>query len=261
MPSLENHHSAKHTKLLYFGNSGTGKTGSLESLVAAGYKVKVLDMDNGLDSLAAFVREKCPDKIGNIEYITIRDQYTSGPSGPYVKRPKAFVEALKALEKWPEDDSNPAEWGEDTVFVLDSLTAFAKASFEWARGMNPTSKDPRQWYAASQNAVEDTIAMLTAEEFKTNLIVMSHVAFLEANDGTVKGYASAVGSALGPKLPKYFNNCLMTEVKGSGGNVRRIIRSVPTVVVDLKTSAPFKVPTELPLESGLAELFSKLKGK
>mgnify|MGYP001496439716 CR=1 FL=1 len=49
MTSLADHHASSLVKMLYIGDSGTGKTGSLVSLVDAGYKVHVLDMDNGLD--------------------------------------------------------------------------------------------------------------------------------------------------------------------------------------------------------------------
>ena len=34
-------------KLLYIGDSGSGKTGSLASLVKDGYKIRILDYDSG----------------------------------------------------------------------------------------------------------------------------------------------------------------------------------------------------------------------
>ena len=48
MPTLDTHQSSEFTKLLYLGDSGSGKTGSLVSLLKAGYKIKVLDLDNGV---------------------------------------------------------------------------------------------------------------------------------------------------------------------------------------------------------------------
>lgn len=259
MPSLTDHHSGSFIKLAYIGDSGTGKTGSLTSLVAAGYKLRILDLDNGLDALVQHIRQECPDKLANVDYETVRDKYSSTPMGPQVKSAKAFVAAIKLMEKW-SDDSDPAEWGADTIFVLDSGTSFGKAGFEWARGMNPGAKDPRQWYFSAQQAFENTIALLTGEAFRTNFILISHVSYRELQDGTTKGYASAIGSALGPVISKYFNSLVLAETSGSGKNVRRRIRTVPTSVVDLKNPAPFKVEAELPLESGLATLFETLKG-
>ncbi len=54
MPTLDAHESSRYAKLIYIGDSGTGKTGSLVSLLADGYKLKILDMDAGLDSLVHF---------------------------------------------------------------------------------------------------------------------------------------------------------------------------------------------------------------
>lgn len=258
MPSLSEHHSGAFVKVIYLGDSGTGKTGSLTSLVTAGYKLKVLDMDNGLDALVQHIKHECPDKLGNVDYETRRDVYSPTPMGPIVKSAKAFVDATKLMTTW-SDGSTPAEWGEDTVFVIDSGTSLGKAAFEWGKGMNPGAKDPRQWYFAAQQAFENIVAMVTSEAFHCNFILISHVSYRELQDGTTKGYASAVGSALGPTISKYFNTLVLAETSGSGKNVRRRIRTVPTAVVDLKNPAPFKIDADLPLETGLATLFNSLK--
>ena len=57
MPSLANHQSNEFTKLLIEGDSGSGKTGALASLVKAGYKLRILDMDNGLDALKQTIHD------------------------------------------------------------------------------------------------------------------------------------------------------------------------------------------------------------
>lgn len=258
MPKLSQHQAGKFVKLLYIGDSSTGKTGSLTSLVKDGYDLRILDLDNGLDPLRQFVGHECPDRLDSIDFETVRDTYKATAQGPVVMAPKAYVAAVKLLTKW-SDESSPAEWGEKTIFVLDSLTTLGKAAFEWARGMNPSAKDPRQWYFAAQQSLENIIAMLTSEEFRTNVIVISHVNYRELATGEIKGYASAVGSALGPTLPKYFNNLVLAETSGSGKNARRRIKTLPTGMIDLKNAAPFKVEHELPLESGMATLFGHLK--
>jgi hypothetical protein len=258
MPSLSDHQSSKYTKLILIGDSGTGKTGSLTSLVAAGYKVRVLDTDNGLDSLRAFVKKECPDKINNVDFETRRDEYVATTQGPIVKKATAFVDCLKLMQTW-SDESSPQEWGPDTFFVLDSMTGLGKAAFEFAKGLNPAAKDPRQWYHAAQQAIENTIALLTSEAFHANVIVISHITYKEQQDGTTKGWASSIGSALGPTIPKYFNTLVLAERSGFGQNVKRKIKTVPTDTLDLKTAAPFTVDKELPLESGLATLVKALK--
>jgi len=255
MPTLDSHQSAKYVKLIYIGDSGTGKTGSLVSLLDSGYKFKIIDMDNGLDFFVLKARQLGLDKhFANVEYETIRDTYgLSAGQGAGVKgSPKAFTEALKKMTEWSAvEDPN-------TVFVLDSLSAFGKAAFEWARFMNPTSKDPRQWYFSAQQAVENVIALLTGADFKLNVIVISHVNYKEVTEGVNKGYANAIGSALGPTISKYFNTLILAESTGAGKNTKRKIKTLPTGVIDLKISIP-DFEAELPLETGLSTIFAKLK--
>lgn len=259
MPKLTEHHSGKFTKILYLGDSGTGKTGSLVSLVAAGYKLHVLDFDNGLDVLKEFAKKECPDKLANVDYETVRDQYKAGPTGPMVAGlPKALVNSLKFLNKW-SDESVPAEWGPDHILVLDSLTGLGKAAFEWAKGMSPGAKEPRQWYHTAQQAVDNVLSMLTSEAFHANVIVIAHVQFVENQDGSIRGYANTIGKALGPMVPTYFNTMVLAKTSGFGANVKRSIVTVPTSMIDLKNPAPFKVDQELPLGTGLSTLFNKLK--
>jgi hypothetical protein len=259
MPKLEQHHSGKLTKILYLGDSGTGKTGSLVSLAAAGYKLHIIDFDNGLDVLKAYVIKDCADKIGNIDYETLRDKYKAGPVGPVVDGvPKALVNATKLLSKW-SDETIPATWGENHIMIVDSLTGLGKAAFEWAKGLNPNAREPRQWYHTAQQAVDNILSLLTSEAFNTNVIVIAHVQFIEQSDGSIRGFANTIGKALGPMVPTYFNTMVLAQSRGSGANVKRNILTVPTSMIDLKNPAPFKIDQELPLGTGLATLFNKLK--
>jgi hypothetical protein len=259
MPKLTDHHSGKFTKLLYLGDSGTGKTGSLTSLVKAGYQLRILDFDNGLDVLKQYVKRDCPDNLGNIDYETQRDPYKAGPMGPVVAgAPKAFINSLKLMNKW-SDETIPSEWGDKIIFVMDSLTGLGKAAFEWAKGVNPGTKDPRQWYSAAQQAVDNFLSLLTSEAFHSNVIVIAHVQLVDQNDGTVRGYANSIGKALGPLIPTYFNTMILAKSSGSGQNVKRNILTVPTSILDLKNPAPFLIEATRPLETGLATLFEKLK--
>lgn len=255
MPTLDEHQSSDYTKALYIGDSGTGKTGSLVSLLAAGYTLNILDMDNGLDALVYYAKEQCKDKLKNVEFESLRDEYRSTKSGVIVKgTPTAFVESLNVLTRWSEiEDPNK-------IFVMDSGSSWGKAAFEWAKGMNPTAKDPRQWYFTAQQAIESAISLITSPNFKMNVIIITHVNYKELVEGSNKGYANFVGSAIGPTVAKYFNTLILAESSGSGTNVRRRIKTMPTGVIDLKVPTP-KVEKELPLETGLATLFSILKGK
>jgi hypothetical protein len=261
MPKLSAHQSSEFVKLLYLGDSGTGKTGSLVSLVKAGYKLRILDFDNGLDVLASYIKQECPDKIDNVDFETRRDKYKGGPVGPALDGPaRAFAEAMRLLSKW-SDDTVPAAWGPDTIFVMDSLTGLGKAAFEWAKGMNPMAKEPRQWYHSAQQGVDQVLSLLTSEPFRANVIIIAHVQLVKQPDDSYRGYANTIGKALGPMVPTYFNNMILAHTVGVGKQAKRSITTVPTSLLDLKSSAPFKVEAELPLGTGLATLFEQLKGK
>jgi hypothetical protein len=219
MPTLDQHQSGEFVKLLYVGNSGTGKTGSLVSLVPD-YDLRIIDMDNGLDALVNLVQAQYPTRLSSISFETVRDKYKASPRGPkVVAPPRAFVRANTLMDKWG-DDSKPEEWGEKRVLVIDSLTAMGRAAYEWAVGMNPSSKDPRQWYRGAQEAISNVISTLTSDIFKTNVIVISHIDYVVDSMGT-KGFVSSIGKALGPKLPRDFNTMLLAESSGAGKLVKR----------------------------------------
>lgn len=259
MASATEHQTSSFVKLLLVGASGAGKTGALTSLVRAGYDLRILDLDAGLDALINHVKAECPDRLPSIQYQSYRDRMKMSVSGPkLVGAPKAYVNVCSALEKWPDDGSDPAGWGKEKILVLDSMTNAGRAAFQWARAMNPTSKDPRQWYKTAQDLLEDLIANLTDEAFATNVIVISHIDIVQNESGMMKGYASTIGKALGPKIPRYFNTMILSETVGSGKNVRRTLKTMPTTMLDLKNPAPMKVDAEYPVETGLAALFTSL---
>lgn len=259
MTKASDYQKSVFVKILFVGNSGAGKTGALTSLVQAGYKLKIIDLDSGLDALIHHVQAADPKLLDQIEYVSFRDQMKMTAQGPkVVGTPKAYIKVCDALEKWPDDGTDPATWGSDTILVLDSLTNAGRASFQWARAMNAGSKDPRQWYKTAQDLIEDLIANLTSENFATNVVVISHVDIYETN-GVMKGIASSIGKALGPKLPRFFNTMILSETTGSGKNVKRRLKTAPTAMLDLKNPAPMKIEAEYDIEDGLAKIFEKLR--
>lgn len=259
MPALSTHTASPLVKMMLIGHSGSGKTGALTPLARAGYRLHILDFDNGLDALINHLQAEEPAALERVDFMSFRDKTKIGPAGPtIVGAPKAFTQGTQALDKW-EDGTDPSTWGPEHILVLDSLTNMGKAAFAWARQMNPSAKEPRQWYFSAQTVLEDIIANLTAESFQSNVIVMSHIDLVTMPDGTTQGFASAIGKALGPKIPRYFNTLAMMETSGSGKAVRRRLKTFPTATVTLKNPAPMKIEAEYPIETGLATLFEKLR--
>jgi len=258
MPNLSEHERSRFVKLLLIGNSGAGKTGALTSLVRDGYNLRILDFDSGLDALVFHCKEQQLD-LSKVQFMSFRDQVKMSPTGTKLKgSPRAYPGALAALDEW-EDGSDPASWGDDTICVVDSLTNVGRAAFWWAKHTAPTVKDPRQWYKTAQDLVEDMVANLTSEEFKCHVIVISHVDIGETSEGLRKHFVSSIGKALGPKLPRFFNTMLLSEVKPKKEGAVRTIHTVPTNMLDLKNPAPTQISASYPMEEALSEIFKVLR--
>lgn len=265
MPKLTSHKEQKPIKMLFIGDSGTGKTGALASLVKEGYSLVILDFDNGLDILVNLLMEEpnADELLSRVTYATCTDKFKAingnlVPDG----QPKAYATAMKLLTNWKTDDEDlgaATTWDDKTILVVDSLTFMSNAAFRYVDFIN-NFKDPRMTYGSAMSLIEDTLGLLYSDAIKCNVIVNSHIAFIETDSGTNKGYPSSIGKALSPKIPRYFNTVLQAKVVGAGASAKRKIRTVPDGSIDIKTAiVPGKLPNELPLETGLADFFKAAK--
>jgi AAA domain len=263
MPNLTQHQSNEFTKLLLMGDPKSGKTGSLASLVAKGFKLRVLDFDNGLDILAQVIGRDAPKALENVEFRTLRDKMKSTPLGPMIDgTATAFIEGLRMLDNWKYEGTDlgpPSGWGKDTILVIDSLTRMSDAAWNFREPLVPRSRDGkydvRAVYKDAQDAIEKVVALLTSESFRTNVIVIAHVRYVDNPDGTKKGYPSSVGAALSPVLPSYFNSVALAQTVAG----KRTIQTTPTAMIDLANPASFKMLPTLPIETGLATFFETLR--
>lgn len=263
MPNLTTHQSSEFTKLLFMGDSKSGKSGALAALALKGWKLRILDYDNGLDALAQVIRMANAKALENVEYRTLRDKIVATPIGPVTGgTATAFIEGLKMLDRWKYGNVDlgvPAEWGKECICVVDSLTFMSDAAWRFREPLVPRSKegkyDVRAVYKDAQDAIEGVLALLTSDTFRTNVIVISHVRYVDNPDGTKKGYPTAVGSALSPQIPRYFNSVALAQTVA--GN--RTIQTAPTAMIDLANPASFKMLPTLPIETGLATFFDTVR--
>lgn len=269
MPSLANHQSNSFVKLLLIGDAKSGKTGSLVSLVKAGYKLRILDFDNLLDVLKQYVMKECPEMIGNIDYRTLRDKRKAGNLGLTIQgTPKAYIDGIKLLQRWKytEDDGTvvdlgePADWGPDYILVIDSLSRICDAAYDWQEAIVPVGKnsgeqDGRQIYNEAQKAILNLLSMLTSDGMETNVIVIAHGQYYDLPDGTTKMFPQGVGQKLSPKIPQFFPNVI--RYKNASG--KRTISLKSDAMIDLANAAPFAMPDSLAVEDGLAKFFAVLR--
>lgn len=274
MPLASQHQSQTATKMLVIGDSGSGKTGSVYSLVQAGYKFVISDFDNGLDFLFAMVKRNHPELLDNIIYETFTDEMRAVGGKVLPKgKPTAFTNSMNAMTKWEfgEKDTdgyynlgNIGDWDDKTIFMLDSLTFCCRAAMRMVLAINGRTGQ-RPWqsdYGDAQNLVEDMLGLLYSTSVKCNVIVMSHITVIgDEADKTLKRYPMSLGRALSPKIGGYFNTMVSVKNKGSGASAKRVIRTVSEGILELKVPLPpGLIGIDLPIETGMATLFKELKG-
>ena len=104
MTKLSLHQSTKFTKLLLVGDSGSGKTGAIVSLIAAGYKVRILDLDNGIDIIRNLVLTQCPEAIDNVDFITVTDKFKQVGGKAIPVDSTVWSRAMEYLMRWTNEN-------------------------------------------------------------------------------------------------------------------------------------------------------------
>lgn len=260
MSTLDQHQSSSIVKLLNIGESGTGKSGALASLAKAGYRLWILDYDNGLDILANILRDD-KEALRRITYKTLRDNVSMAGGVPKLKPPiTAYKEAGKTLAEWGMDKFTP-----DDVVVIDTLTTLSQAAFNEALfvggrlNLRPQQND----YGWMGDSVLLLLDGLTGDDLNCNFIVNTHIRFFSSDDETqtsARGLPNAKGQMISKDIGKFFNTVVHTRTVGSGPATRRVISTQPQGVVEVKSSAPTSVKPTYPIDTGLADLFKDILG-
>lgn len=264
MPSLEDHPSSNIVKLLLLGDSGAGKTGSLATLAAAGYRLWIYDFDNGLDILKD-PTILAPEFRKNVNYKLFQDKAT--PQGnALMPSATAWPAFMKDFGGWTEGNENLGSfrtWGEKDVLVIDSITFLCDAAFSMAllQGGRLGQRPQIQDWGAAMDMIQSVFELLYSDHCKCNVVVCSHVQMQtdELSGGARKGQVSVLGQKLAPKIPRYFNNMVFLEKSVVGATVTRKLHTRGTPLLSLKTSKPSVIPAIV--EPDLAKLFAVLKGE
>lgn len=299
MPTISTHQSKDTTKLLYIGDSGAGKTGSLAALAAAGYNLRIIDLDNGLDILKNYLTD--PNSIyvkqdaqcaSRVYFKTLTDEMKNLSGKLVPKTATVWTRAIQSMMEWKETDAEGKEfslgkildWGPKDVLVIDSLSMLSTAALNFhlsmngALGVTRTSNEARRDIGAAQNLLRDFLNMIFDSTIKCNVILTSHITFVtetgggpaQAGEGSfqsspAQGYPSAIGRALSPHIPRYFNSVLIARTMGVGTAVKHIIytsaQSIGGQVINAKSSAPLRVKDSYSIETGLAEYFRAVRGE
>lgn len=274
---------------LIVGYPKGGKTGAIISLLEAGFKVRMLDFDGNIDVILNYASEKALKNLDVIELsdrLTLGDQYVQ-PSGI----PDAFTRGMKMMQEWKYTDPETGEvvnlgasstWGQDTVVVVDSMSSEAEASHRWAMKMmnkNPGNLTSAVWGAARAN-LTNAIKLRASKRNNYHLVYLGHLQligpkdFMDQSDDKKENEAikekklEAIANDLIPtrlypvavtknqsiNIHKEFPTMILAEKVERAGKVKRILRTVSGMELDLGVPSP-KVKAEYPVETGLLDIF------
>lgn len=277
-------------KMINLADTGAGKTGALASLCAAGYNVRVLDLDNGMESLVNVLtdsKSQYPkEAIGRLRWRTLTEpmRIIGGQIQP--KAATVWNLATAMLEAWKGDSAasasgqvipttdglgNIGNWGEKDVLVIDTLSTLGTAAMNFNLMMNGdlgkrrSSMEAMRDVGAAQGQLDKLLQLLFDSTVRCHVIVNTHVVFAK-EDGTaaepgytgmIYAFPAAIGKALSPKMGKYFNHMLMTRRVGT--DQRIYTRGMANV--GLKSGAPLRVKESYPVKTGLADYFRDVIGQ
>ena len=225
-------------KMLIYGDTGTGKTFSAYTLFNTPYKIRFLSAENnaveGMREAKKFYESKNKKKVENLSIMiperpkrnlagivesqqgflnkTLESQLLT--SDPDRKKYTRYLEILKGMLHFVDTDTKESHgcidtWGNDIVFIVDSLTIICEAIKQSVLG-SKIKANYDEW-AAMQNLLMQLILQLT-EELSSNVVLIAHP---KKDNDTGKIYPSSVGIALDAIIPTRFSEVVWSYRRGS----------------------------------------------
>lgn len=166
----------------------------------------------GAQTLASL--KDAAQKVGLLSYKSLTEMQdpSRGVNNPAFKM-------LAALENFPDDRTgkmlgNIGGWGNDTIFMVDSLSELAEGYKRMATGNKPVMSQPE--YQVAQNNLINFLRFLTQGP-KFTLVMTAHLQkqVNELTGGTTL-MTSAIGKAIADDIPKLFSEVLYSYREGLG---------------------------------------------
>jgi hypothetical protein len=259
-------------KILLMGDPGGGKTGSLASLVKAGFNLRIMDFDNGTEILRNLLT---PDEYARCSIIPLQDKRTAKKlpvlEGQNIRgwtvraipsKPDAWQRAIELIcTDWKDGSKsygNIYSWNANDVIVLDSMTHMWRAALNFIlainnrAGNNPTQPE----WGTCQGMILDVLSTFFDASVKCNVICCCHISYDTDQNEILHGLPSGPGKALNKEIGTYFNHTIRAATVGK----RHVILTESDGVVELKTPAPGRIKRSYPIETGLADYFKDARG-
>ena len=275
MPSFDQYPESDVVKMLPSWRSVQRQNGSFCLLGAAGYNVRILDLDRKARIIKDYVTnpdspyrnaspplwtaESAAGVAKRMSYVNV-DETISQIGANLVAKGDSWGKISNQFNDWKDNGisyGNISTWTPNDVLVIDSLSKAARAAMYYQLALNGRAVSGPQmldWNFA-QGYVETMLLMLAATNINCHVIIICHIDYIEKDDGSkiARGMVQTLGKKLSPKLGQHFSHALMVKDKK--------IHTRTTGVVDLVSSAPLKVQSTYPIETGLAAYFRDVLGK
>jgi|SRR5579864_930571 len=295
MPSLTDP-ITETAKILLIGDQGHGKTGAKAALVAAGYKLRMIDTDKGFKILRSLLTDphypyadymKKAGITPDVSFIPIdapmgvESQTIRGVQWAILAptSSSAWNTVVKLLKEWKDGDRNlggVADWDNDVILDFDTMSTLAELAKYWVQDMNgrlgSLNDEHGRDTGGAQEMVSRLITWITSSAVRCNVIMTSHVTWIDQTNHAAqrpeqrlreqkpvdaRGFPSVIGRALSPVVGKKFNDQFIVRRTGSSASAERRIYTVPTDNTDAKNSVWLE--PSYPLSTGLAEIFAALR--
>lgn len=219
-------------KVLLMGDSGTGKTHAIQTLIPSGITPMVMFLEQGMETIGPifdgkkahyrFIKahnanwgqlKEIAKAINQMSLKTLSDMQDNNRS-KYV----GFMEVISACNQFKCDCCNidhgdVSTWGPDKALCIDGLSGLSDMAMALGIGMKPVRSLP-DWGIA-QNTIKMLLGPLCSDT-RCTLVMIAHVDREkdELTGGTTL-MVKTLGAKLAPDIPKMFSDVIMAERSGA----------------------------------------------
>lgn len=276
MPKLSSENTPP-PRVLLWGESTVGKTGSLAMLANAGYRILLHDFDQNARVITNYLRPGHADV-----YIQTYDVARLTDAGLFERRMTdkglrfsdkhetvydAAAEQLnlfaRLLQHWKTDTEDlgaSSSWTPRDVVAVDSGTFMGELCLLAANKHPEATRNPQSIYRIAGSFMRNILNYLTSSRMGASVIVLTHVNKVGEKDAegnliqsTVREVPRGVGSKLSEDMSQYFSDVWRLTVTPTG---QRQILTAATSKMGLRTSQPSLIKPVEPFD--LASLFDRL---
>ena len=227
-------HSIPGAKVCLFGESGSGKTDVITTLITAGITPFIIFTEHSVTTLqASLARRGIEDKLKyhvippaplkwdsqiallknmlGKPYATVKSM-----RDPNIHQYDQFIEILQTCNRFVddrtgEDFGDVASWGTDRALCLDSITGAATMAFNMQVGGMPV-RDQSDYQIVQSNVYRFSHDLTQA--LRCHLVFIGHLGRVVAEDGRSAFFMSLPGKALDPQFPKLFDDIVYCKHEG-----------------------------------------------